>query len=91
MDFRQLLVDAIVGVGFPSIGFAQHCEALGVASFSGDQQSPSWAWNVSALKGFGATELTALYEAISEERDAAEAQAAPQILVPDRTLSVVRN
>ena len=84
--FKQLLVDAICGVGFPSIVLAQECEKVGMAEFTGTVYEPEWQWSRPALDGLPVSTLQELYEGLADKRDAldnhpATTPEAPRIIV----------
>jgi len=59
---RHLLVDAIKGVGFPTIAIAQEMEHRKLAQLT--SSNPSWAWDWVELFHLPLTELEALYKRI---------------------------
>jgi hypothetical protein len=46
---KELLIDAIVGAGFPTMEFAIQMEKSGLARFSGNQWNEDWEWRRDAL------------------------------------------
>lgn len=74
LTMKQLVIDAICGVGFPSLILAMQCEQLGLASPSGPTD---WHWNVDQLQACREEQLQELYEALCEARAEMEALDAP--------------
>lgn len=66
---KTLLIDAIVGVGFPAVTLALECEKVGMARFTGNQYNPSWEWNRLALYKCSEEQLQELYQGVREERE----------------------
>ena len=67
--YLLLLVDAICGVGFPSITLADECERVGMANFTGNQWNPAWEWDRKALLKLPAETLQELYEGLCTQRE----------------------
>ena len=67
--FRQLLIDAICGVGFPTILLGTECVQVGLAHHVGDQWGVEFAWDRLALGGVETSSLQELYDALCEQRD----------------------
>ena len=57
----DLLVDAVVGVGFPTLAIAIVAEREGMATFNGNQHNESWRWNRDKLCRVSEEKLQALY------------------------------
>ncbi len=72
IDLTELIIDAIVGVGFPSCILAAECEKLGLATFTGNQHNPDWAWNREALNSVDEDKLQELYISLKEYGHAGE-------------------
>lgn len=72
--FKTLLVDAIVGVGFPTLLLASVCEDAGLAVFVGNQHNPAWEWKRNALARNPTEKLQGLYEALCDARDEAHSE-----------------
>ena len=68
---KTLVVDAIVGVGFPSDQLAVQCEMAGLALYTGTKKKASWMWVRKALERCELEQLQELYQGLREERDAA--------------------
>lgn len=66
---KTFLIDAIVGVGLPSILLAQEAERVGMADFCGNQHNPSWAWHRDKLERLEEPQLQELYQSLREARD----------------------
>ena len=64
---KAILIDAIVGAGFPSIDFATKASSVGLAHFSGNQYNESWDWHREMLEQADIDDLHDLYLAICEE------------------------
>ena len=69
---KELLVDAIVGAGFPSNRFADKAEKAGLAIFTGSQWNERWGWDQKALAACTEDELQALYAKIKETQHASK-------------------
>jgi len=68
--FKQLVIDAIVGVGFAGqMTLAMECERAGLAEYTGNQHNPSWAWRRAKLEACGLEMLQELYQGLREARD----------------------
>ena len=63
--FKQLLIDAICGVGFPSVLLAQECERVGMADYDGN----IWVWDRKALSKLPVETLQELYQGLCDERE----------------------
>lgn len=69
-DFRTLVIDAIVGVGFPTIAAGVLAERTGLATFrSSSQGDPHWYWSRDKLKALDLPTLQELYLSLKEARD----------------------
>lgn len=73
--FQQLLIDAICGVGFPSVLLAQECERVGLADavlghepVYGHTQN-IWRWDRKALWKIDIVALQELYEGLCQSRE----------------------
>ena len=69
---KELLIDAIVGAGFPSSKFADKAEKAGLAIFTGSQWNERWGWNRQALAEESEEALQALYAKIKETQHASK-------------------
>ena len=67
--FKTLLVDAICGVGFPSLPLAAECEKAGLAADAGNQWNPSYLWRRERLQRCSINQLQELYEGLCEARE----------------------
>ena len=65
--YQQLLIDAICGVGFPSVILAQECERVGLARF--DHLVQEWRWDRKALWNVTIEPLQELYQGLCESRE----------------------
>lgn len=72
---KTLIIDALVGIGFPSMLLAGECEKVGLAYFTGNQSQPEWAWRLDVLEKIELEKLQELYTGLREARD--ELQAPP--------------
>lgn len=61
---HMLFVDAIVGLGFPSIAAGIAATDQGLASFVGNQHKEDWAWHRSSLESLPLSTLQDLYTAL---------------------------
>jgi hypothetical protein len=66
---KTLVIDAICGVGFPTLTLSLECERKGVAYFAGDTRA--WRWHREALEAQSLEFLQALYESLREAREEA--------------------
>jgi hypothetical protein len=60
-EYRELLVDALIGIGLPSYEFAENAVAHDLATFTGDQFNEAWSWRRSALEAMDSGELLVIY------------------------------
>lgn len=68
--FKQLLIDAICGVGFPSMILAHWCEQTGLATMRPHGMGgPLFAWDVIALGAVDVCQLQALYDGLCGLRE----------------------
>lgn len=58
---RNMLTDAIIGKGFPTIDFALKMTKHGLARFNGNQHNESWVWDRAALEKLDLEILRSLY------------------------------
>lgn len=65
--YKQLLIDAICGVGFPSLVLAQECERVGMADLNVTKDG--WLWDRKALWRVTTEQLQELYEGVCEARE----------------------
>lgn len=66
--FKQLVIDAIVGVGFPSVVLAQECERVGLAHY-GEEYDQYFGWDRKALWAVSVDKLQELYDGLCEQRE----------------------
>jgi len=66
---RTLLIDAINGVGIPTMEMAVAYTKQGTARFTGNQHNPDWAWAQDYLRSADEPTLQALYETLRTTRD----------------------
>ena len=74
--YKQLLIDAICGVGFPSLLLAQECERVGLADLNPTRNG--WLWDRKALWAVETDSLQELYEGLCKSRE--------EMLVPTEPL-----
>ncbi len=65
-QYRQLLIDAICGVGFPRFLLAQECEKVGLAAIS---SSGDYEWERQMLWGCSTDQLQELYSTLCDARE----------------------
>lgn len=58
---KEVLIDAIVGVGFPSINVAMKAVKAELARFTGNQHNESWEWRRDMLAQAHIDDLHDLY------------------------------
>ena len=75
-QFKELVVDAIVGIGFPSFVLGNECERVGLAKLiSSSYTGQHYEWIRSRLEAVALDKLQELYEGLREAREElAEAQ-----------------
>ena len=66
--YQLLLIDAICGVGFPSVILAQECERVGLAHY-GEEHAQYFAWDRKALWNVAIDDLQELYSGLCERRE----------------------
>ena len=64
---KTLLIDAIVGIGFPVEQLGLQCQEAGLADFN--PVTASWKWQRERLVGLQQTMLEELYEGLRHARD----------------------
>ena len=65
IPLTEMLLDAIVGAGFPDDAFGLRCVAHGVARFTGNQHNEDFTWDRDALRAsMPEDELQLLYYSI---------------------------
>ena len=68
--FKQLVIDAIVGIGFPSFVLAQECERVGLARYHPTINDQAiWHWIRPHLEAIDLDKLQELYEGLSQARE----------------------
>lgn len=65
---RQLLVDAIKGVGFPNMQYASDMEKEGAVAYNGDQHRIEWKWNDEYLDTLSKMDLVNLWITMDNQR-----------------------
>lgn len=63
---RELYLDAIEGVGLPSITIAMDAEKRHMAYFCGNQHNPQWRWRREKLTELTLEQLIELYMVLKE-------------------------
>ena len=66
---KRLVVDAICGVGFPSMVLALECEKAGLATDIGPALSTQFIWRRERLMRCRIDQLQELYQGLCEARD----------------------
>lgn len=66
---KTLVLDAIIGVGLPSVTLALECERVGLARLAGDPFDPHWEWIRDRLEACSLEQLQELYTGLREARD----------------------
>lgn len=66
---KTLVIDAIVGIGFPSVLLADECRKAGLAEFAGHQWSNHYEWRRDQLEKIELEKLQELYTALREARE----------------------
>lgn len=66
---KTLVIDAIVGIGFPSVLLADECRKAGLASFTGNQWNDNYEWRRDQLEKIELEKLQELYTALREARE----------------------
>lgn len=69
--FKELVVDAICGAGFPTHDLAERYTRHGFATFTGNQWNEAWTWNRPALNQLSLPGLQEMYQSIKEHQQAA--------------------
>lgn len=80
--YKDMVIDAICGIGMPSMLIATECEKVGMAEFSGNQWNPSWLWRRDRLAPLSVSQLQELYDGLYEARKDAQAPTDPADDVP---------
>jgi hypothetical protein len=60
--YRGLLVDAIVGRGFPTMVQADRFTRDGLARFTGNQHNDAWTWDRERLEFLPVEKLETIYQ-----------------------------
>lgn len=69
-DFSVLVIDAIVGVGFPTIATGVLAERAGLATYSSSNRGePHWYWSRDKLKALPLPTLQELYVSLKEAQN----------------------
>lgn len=66
---KTLVIDAIVGIGFPSVLLADECRKAGLAEFTGNQWNEKYEWRRDQLEKIELEKLQELYTALREARE----------------------
>lgn len=61
---KELLIDALCGTCFPSMGFADDMTNEGLAIHTGNQWNPDWEWDRKGLNTLSTSDLQELYTLI---------------------------
>lgn len=65
--YALLLIEAICGVGFPSLIIAQECERVGMADLNDSHDG--WVWDRRALLNVDIEDLQELYDGLCDQRE----------------------
>jgi hypothetical protein len=61
-DFKEIIVNAVIGKGFLGIEDSAKMEKIGLAKFDGDQHNQRWKWDKAALEKLSLEMLCNLYD-----------------------------
>mgnify|MGYP001571359516 CR=1 FL=1 len=61
VPLKEVMIDAIVGAGFPKLGFALWAEGKLLAKRSGNQYNEAWTWDRARLAVLDLDALFAIY------------------------------
>ena len=88
---KTLVIDAIVGVGFPTLTLALSAEKSHMATYIGGQFNAKHQWNRAKLEELTLETLKTIYEGLRSEREIQEAEpvAVAQTTVEKPRLHVV--
>ena len=78
---KTLLVDAIIGVGFPSTLLSEEAVRVGMARYSGNQHVWMYEWIRERLERCEESQLQALYQGLREAREEAAEKAQPESVI----------
>lgn len=67
---KTLVIDAIIGAGFPTLTLALTAEQAGMAEFKGDLFDAKHVWRRDKLEGQTLPVLQGIYEGLRAEREA---------------------
>ena len=65
---KTLLIDGIIGGGFPNSILAAECQSVGLAAYVGSINGPSWRWKRNALEQCSVEALGELYGSLRNAR-----------------------
>ena len=65
---KDILIDAINGIGTGSMDSSIEYEKIGLAIFTGNQHNPDWRFKQSKLDSMSEPELEDLYKNLSSKR-----------------------
>lgn len=71
---KTLVIDAIVGVGFPTLTLALSAEKSQMATYIGGQFNAKHQWNRAKLEELPLETLKTIYEGLRSEREIQEAE-----------------
>lgn len=78
---KTLLIDAIVGVGFPSTLLSEEAVRVGMARYTGNQHVWGYEWLRERLERCEEPQLQALYQGLREARDEATQPKTPESVI----------
>ena len=61
VPLSELIIDAITGVGLPTLAIAIEAEKKHLATFVGNQHNTAWKWRREKLEALSEAQLQALY------------------------------
>ena len=66
---KELLIDALYGIGCGPNKVANYFEEKGLASFSGNQYNEEWEWSKVELKKLSMEDLLEIYDGLRKIRE----------------------
>ncbi len=81
-QFKEMIIDAIVGAGFVSLDHGMLAERMGHASYIGNMGHPTWSWNRPALRQLSNEGLQEMYEKTKMYQWAQAEAAVQEVLKP---------
>ena len=81
---KTLVIDAIVGVGFPTLTLALSAEKSHMATYIGGQFNAKHQWNRAKLEELPLETLKTIYEGLRSEREIQEAEPVAVATEPEK-------